>query len=165
MNKQLLDLFKLKLKKPQITQRDLASQLNISLGKVNQLLDQLKQNGFFNEKLSLTIKGKEYIKNGVIDMPVSYEKLFKMMEQRGIKKVDLRKNGFSPTIVDRLVKNSDVNVSTIIKLCEVLQCQPGDIMAYVDDKGFTRMIPTSEGAKRLQEIQDRPKKKQEIDKT
>ena len=63
MNKQLLDLFKLKLKKPQITQRDLASQLNISLGKVNQLLDQLKQNGFFNEKLSLTIKGKEYIKN------------------------------------------------------------------------------------------------------
>lgn len=56
MNKQLLDLFKLKLKKPQITQRDLASQLNISLGKVNQLLDQLKQNGFFNEKLSLTIK-------------------------------------------------------------------------------------------------------------
>ena len=98
-------------------------------------------------------------------MPVSYEKLFKMMEQRGIKKVDLRKNGFSPTIVDRLVKNSDVNVSTIIKLCEVLQCQPGDIMAYVDDKGFTRMIPTSEGAKRLQEIQDRPKKKQEIDKT
>ena len=63
MNKQLLDLFKLKLKKPQATQRDLASQLNISLGKVNQLLDQLKQNGFFNEKLSLTIKGKEYIKN------------------------------------------------------------------------------------------------------
>lgn len=38
-------------------------------------------------------------------------------------------------------------------------------MAYVDDKGFTRMIPTSEGAKRLQEIQDRRKKKQETDKT
>ncbi|WP_270529833.1 phosphotransferase [Limosilactobacillus vaginalis] len=63
MNKQLLDLFKLKLKKPQATQRDLATRLNISLGKVNQLLDQLKQNGFFNEELSLTIKGKEYIKN------------------------------------------------------------------------------------------------------
>ncbi|MBD7895204.1 phosphotransferase [Limosilactobacillus sp. Sa3CUN2] len=63
MNKQLLDLFKLKLKKPQITQRDLASQLNISLGKVNQLLDQLKQNNLFNEELSLTIKGKKYIKN------------------------------------------------------------------------------------------------------
>ena len=66
MNKQLLDLFKLKLKKPQITQRDLASQLNISLGKVNQLLDQLKQNGFFNEELSLTIKGKEYIENDYV---------------------------------------------------------------------------------------------------
>ena len=63
MNKQLLDLFKLKLKKPQATQRELAKQLNISLGKVNQLLDQLKQNNLFNEELSLTIKGKEYIEN------------------------------------------------------------------------------------------------------
>ena len=37
MNKQLLDLFKLKLKKPQATQRELAKQLNISLGKVKRL--------------------------------------------------------------------------------------------------------------------------------
>lgn len=63
-------------------------------------------------------------------MPVSYEKLFALMEQRGIKKFDLRKMGISPTIVDRLIKNSDVNTSTIMRLCEILNCQPGDIMEY-----------------------------------
>lgn len=65
-------------------------------------------------------------------MPVSYRKLFDLMEQRGIKKIDLRKMGISPTIVDRLVKNSDVNTSTIMRLCEILNCQPGNIMEYTE---------------------------------
>ena len=67
-------------------------------------------------------------------MPISYEKLFKLMEQKGIKKFDLRKKGLSPTIVNRLVKNGDVNTSTIARLCEILGCQPGDIMEYEDEK-------------------------------
>jgi DNA-binding Xre family transcriptional regulator len=64
-------------------------------------------------------------------MPVSYKRLFELMQNKGVKKYDLRKQGISPTIVDRLVKNSDVNTSTIIRLCEILDCQPGDIMEYV----------------------------------
>lgn len=64
-------------------------------------------------------------------MSISYRKLFLLMEEKGVKKFDLRKNGFSPTVVNRLVKNSDVNTSTITKLCEFLDCQPGDIMEYV----------------------------------
>lgn len=70
-------------------------------------------------------------------MPVSYKKLFLLMEKRGIKKFDLRKMGLSPTIVDRLIKNSDVNTSTIMRLCEILQCQPGDIMEYMENKEDT----------------------------
>ena len=66
-------------------------------------------------------------------MPISYEKLFELMEKKGIKKYDLRKAGISPTIVDRLVKNNDVNTSTITRLCKLLECQPGDIMEYVKD--------------------------------
>ncbi|MBC8610792.1 Predicted transcriptional regulator [uncultured Ruminococcus sp.] len=66
-------------------------------------------------------------------MPISYEKLFELMEKKGIKKYDLRKAGISPTIVDRLVKNNDVNTSTIARLCKLLECQPGDIMEYVKD--------------------------------
>ena len=65
---------------------------------------------------------------------ISYNKLFHLMKDRSIKKVDLRKYGFSPTIVNRLVTNSNVNVSTIIRLCEIIDCQPGDIMEYIPDK-------------------------------
>lgn len=74
-------------------------------------------------------------------MPVSYRKLFELMDSKKIKKYDLRKLGISPTIVDRLVKNSDVNTSTIIRLCEILDCQPGDIMEYIKEAGDSS--PTS----------------------
>ncbi len=66
-------------------------------------------------------------------MPVSYQRLFSLMAGKGVKKFDLRKMGISPTIVDRLVKNNDVNTSTIMRLCEILNCQPGDIMEYVEE--------------------------------
>ena len=65
---------------------------------------------------------------------ISYNKLFRLMKDRSTKKIDLRKYGFSPTIVNRLVTNSNVNVSTIIRLCEIIDCQPGDIMEYIPDK-------------------------------
>ena len=66
-------------------------------------------------------------------MGISYKKLFALMEAKGIKKYDLRKKGFSPTIVDRLVKDNNVNTSTIVELCKLLDCQPGDILEYVPD--------------------------------
>ncbi len=66
-------------------------------------------------------------------MGISYKKLFELMETKGIKKFDLRKSGLSPTIVDRLVKNNNVNTSTIVVLCKMLDCQPADIMEYVPD--------------------------------
>lgn len=70
----------------------------------------------------------------VDDTPISYERLFELMERKGVKKIDLRKAGISPTIVDRLVKGTDVNTSTIRRLCEILDCQPGDIMEYEPDQ-------------------------------
>lgn len=63
---------------------------------------------------------------------ISYKKLFELMEQKKIKKKDLReKNNISPTIISRLNNNSNVAVDTIMYLCEILNCQPGDIIEYV----------------------------------
>lgn len=76
-------------------------------------------------------------------MGISYNKLFELMEQKGIKKVDLRRNGLSPTIVDRLVKNTNVNTSTIVELCKILDCQPGDIMKYIPDEATTQHIDSN----------------------
>lgn len=65
-------------------------------------------------------------------MPVSYERLFDLMKQKGIKKIDLRNvYGINPKTVNSLVNNKSVTVDTIIQLCEILDCQPGDIMSYI----------------------------------
>ena len=66
---------------------------------------------------------------------ISYRKLFQLMEQKNIKKRDLReKYNISPTIVNRLNNNSNVAIDTIMYLCEILNCQPGDIVEYIQDK-------------------------------
>ena len=65
-------------------------------------------------------------------MRISYRRLFDLMTQKGVKKSDLRKNGFSPTVIYRLVRDDFVNTVTILKLCEYLNCQPGDIMECID---------------------------------
>ena len=63
---------------------------------------------------------------------ISYDKLFSLMGEKGIKKRDLReKYNISPTIVNRLNNNSNVAVDTIMYLCEILECQPSDIMEYI----------------------------------
>ena len=65
-------------------------------------------------------------------MLVSYAKLFDLMNQKGLKKVDLRKvYKINPKTVDSLVNNRSVTVDTIIQLCEILDCQPGDLMEYI----------------------------------
>ena len=64
----------------------------------------------------------------------SYRKLFERMKEKGIKKIDLRTTyGLNPKTVDSLVKNQSVTVETIMRLCEILDCQPGDIMEYVKE--------------------------------
>ena len=62
MNKQLLCILQMKLKAPQLTQRELAKKLGISLGKTNNLLEKLKTYSLFNLDFSLTEKGRDYLK-------------------------------------------------------------------------------------------------------
>ena len=63
---------------------------------------------------------------------ISYERLWKTLERRGLKKQDLKGEKFnlSPTLVNRLAKNENVAVDTIMYLCDKLECQPCDILEY-----------------------------------
>ena len=63
---------------------------------------------------------------------ISYEKLWNLMQTKNIKKRDLRETyKISPTIISRLSHNANVAVDTIMYLCEILNCQPSDIMEYI----------------------------------
>ena len=67
-------------------------------------------------------------------MAIIYNKLFLLMESKSIKKYHLRQQGIHAAVMDKLVKNKNVDISTIDKLCKVLDCQPADILEYVPDK-------------------------------
>lgn len=57
------------------------------------------------------------------------------MKSKGIKKYDLRKAGVNSQILDKALNGSgNIDTRTINKLCKLLQCQPGDIMEYVEDE-------------------------------
>ena len=92
---------------------------------------------YFLVQIQLTKRNNSRILNGTerrMIMPVSYEKLFLLMQDKGIKKVDLRnKYKINPKTVDSLVNNRSVTVDTIMQLCEIFDCQPGDLMEYIKE--------------------------------
>ena len=62
-------------------------------------------------------------------MGIKYYKLFDMLNRKEMKKSDLRKI-LSPGTVAKLSKGEYVSGEVIEKLCDFLDCQPGDIMEY-----------------------------------
>lgn len=65
-------------------------------------------------------------------MPIIYNKLFHILIEMGIKKGELQKKaGITASIMARLAKNESVRTETIAKICEALNCQPGDIMEFI----------------------------------
>jgi DNA-binding Xre family transcriptional regulator len=69
-------------------------------------------------------------------MGLTYKPLFHLLVDRGMKGTDLTKDGIisAPTLT-KLNKGEPVDGKVILRLCEYLNCQPGDIMAYEDTKG------------------------------
>lgn len=64
---------------------------------------------------------------------IKFDKLFAKLETEGKSSVYwLRTNGMHPAVVNKLRKNEQVTTGTIDRLCELLHCQPGDIMEYSD---------------------------------
>lgn len=60
---------------------------------------------------------------------IKYYKLFDLLNRRGMKKSDLLAMTSSKTIA-KLSKGENINTNIIDKICDFLNCQPGDIMEY-----------------------------------
>jgi len=64
-----------------------------------------------------------------------YYKLFDLLNRRGMRKGDLRAIMSAPTIA-KLSKGDTIKTDVLCRLCEFLDCQPGDIMEYEkEEKG------------------------------
>lgn len=64
---------------------------------------------------------------------LAYNKLWILLEKRGMKKTDLKKIISSATLA-KLSKNETISSTVIEKICGFLNCQPGDIMEYISDE-------------------------------
>ncbi|WP_127836656.1 helix-turn-helix domain-containing protein [Clostridium prolinivorans] len=64
-------------------------------------------------------------------MGFSYNKLWKILIDRGMNKTALRDGvGFTPTTLSRLSKNETVSMNMLARICEYLNCDIGDIVEY-----------------------------------
>jgi len=68
-------------------------------------------------------------------MKVSYKKLWVMLAEREMSKVELRKlAGIAPATFTKLRRNQEVALSVLMKIADVLDCDAGDIMNFVKEE-------------------------------
>ncbi len=68
-------------------------------------------------------------------MKMSYNKLWKLLIDKQMKKSDLRKNAkISSSSLAKLTKDENVTTDVLMKICNELKCDVGDIMEFVPDK-------------------------------
>lgn len=66
-------------------------------------------------------------------MSVSYKKLWKLLIDHNMNKSDLaKKTKMSPNTIAKLGKNETVSMDILVRICEVLECDIGDIVEVVN---------------------------------
>ena len=69
-----------------------------------------------------------------IGMKVSYKKLWKLLIDKEMNKTDLRNaTGVSSATIAKMTNSEDVTMSVLTKICEVLNCNIGDVVDFVPD--------------------------------
>ena len=73
-----------------------------------------------------------------VKMAVSYNKLWKLLIDKNMKKSDLRKKaGISSSTLAKLTNGENVTTDVLVKICTALQCDIGDIMEFLPDESIS----------------------------
>lgn len=68
-------------------------------------------------------------------MDVSYNKLFKLLIDNGLKKTEFAKEiGISANTLAKLSRNEMVSMEIIVKICRYFECSVDDILDILPDK-------------------------------
>ena len=71
-------------------------------------------------------------------MYLDYSKLWKLLIDKGMSKTDLMElTGMSSRVLAKLSKNQTVTTDTVARICEVLDCDVGDMMECVSEKNLS----------------------------
>ena len=66
-------------------------------------------------------------------MMIDYSPLWETMKKKNISQYKLLKQGIDNKTLNRLKNNKNITVLTLLKLCEILDCTPNDII-YTKNK-------------------------------
>ena len=68
-------------------------------------------------------------------MAISYNKLWKLLIDKGMSKAELRKRiELAPNTLTKLNKNEEVAMTVLERICKELNADFGDIVEYIDDE-------------------------------
>lgn len=71
---------------------------------------------------------------GVIHMRISYNKLWKLLIDKGMKKNDLKEMAsLSSASVAKLGKNEPVAMDVLLRICTALDCDISDVMQFIKE--------------------------------
>lgn len=63
---------------------------------------------------------------------IIYNKLWQIMNDKGVSQYRLKAEGISNSTLTRLKRNEPVSTETLNKLCQILQCNVGDLADYIE---------------------------------
>lgn len=66
---------------------------------------------------------------------ISYKKLWKLLIDKGLNKQELIKlSGISTSSIAKLTKGQNITTDVLLKICNALDCDFGDIMERIKEK-------------------------------
>ena len=67
-------------------------------------------------------------------MAFSYDNLWKVLERKNMTKEDLKNaTGMSSATIAKLGKNERINMKSLEKICEVLECEIEDVIEFISE--------------------------------
>jgi putative transcriptional regulator len=69
------------------------------------------------------------------NVPVSYNKLWKILIDKRMNRTDLKDAaGIGTTTLSKLGKDQFVSMEVLVKICDTLDCNIGDIVDYIKEE-------------------------------
>jgi DNA-binding Xre family transcriptional regulator len=85
---------------------------------------------------------KAYVEECVMERVLSYKKLWKLLIDRELNKVELQRiTGISSATITKLAKCQTVNTRAIIQICNALDCDVADIMEMAESNSVKTIVP------------------------
>ena len=67
-------------------------------------------------------------------MGISYKKLWKLLIDKDMTKMDLRQaTGVSTATIARMSKDEPISMEVLMKICKVLNCNMGDVVDVINE--------------------------------